>query len=186
MKILRTLLLIRRFEEALIQTRNPASRSATSTCTSGRSPPGSRRSRSSRRRRIVTTHRNHGHLIARGADPKRLYAEIFGKATGINRGKGGTLHATVAEHGFPTTSSLVGGPVPIAVGSAFTAKQLGPTGVSVALFGDGALEEGVFYESVNIAAMRKVPVIFLCENNSPRRSARRPTSTRRPRSPPRR
>jgi TPP-dependent pyruvate/acetoin dehydrogenase alpha subunit len=113
-----------------------------------------------------TTHRNHGHLIARGVDPARMLAEILGKATGINRGKGGTLHLASAEHGFPTTSSSVGGPLPIAVGSAFAFKELGRDRVSVAIFGDGALEEGAWHEAANIAAMRGVPVIFLCENNS--------------------
>ncbi len=113
-----------------------------------------------------TTHRNHGHLIARGVSPAGMAAEILGKATGINRGKGGTLHLASAAHGFPTTSSSVGGPLPIAVGSAFAFQELGLDRVSVALFGDGALEEGAWHESVNIAAMRRAPVIFLCENNS--------------------
>jgi len=113
-----------------------------------------------------TTHRNHGHLIARGVDPAAMLAEILGRATGTNRGKGGTLHLASAEHGFPTTSSSVGGPIPIAVGSAFAFRELGNRRVSVALFGDGALEEGAWHESVNIAALRQLPVIFLVENNS--------------------
>ena len=113
-----------------------------------------------------TTHRNHGHLIARGVSPAGMAAEILGKATGLNRGKGGTLHLASAAHGFPTTSSSVGGPLPIAVGSAFAFQELGLDRVSVALFGDGALEEGAWHESINIAAMRRAPVIFLCENNS--------------------
>jgi TPP-dependent pyruvate/acetoin dehydrogenase alpha subunit len=113
-----------------------------------------------------TTHRNHGHLIARGVSPAGMAAEILGKAAGINRGKGGTLHLASAAHGFPTTSSSVGGPLPIAVGSAFAFQELGLDRVSVALFGDGALEEGAWHESINIAAMRRAPVVFLCENNS--------------------
>lgn len=113
-----------------------------------------------------TTHRNHGHLISRGADPARLMAEILGKASGTNRGKGGTLHLASLEHGFPTTSASVGGPLPIAVGSAFAFKELGLDRVSVCLFGDGALEEGAWHEAINIAAYRRLPVIFLCENNS--------------------
>jgi pyruvate dehydrogenase E1 component alpha subunit len=113
-----------------------------------------------------TTHRNHGHLIARGVSPAGMLAEILGKATGTNRGKGGTLHLASVAHGFPMTSSSVGGPLPIAVGSAFAFKELGQGRVSVALFGDGALEEGAWHEAANIAAMRGVPVIFLCENNS--------------------
>jgi pyruvate dehydrogenase E1 component alpha subunit len=113
-----------------------------------------------------TTHRNHGHLIARGVDPAAMAAEILGKATGTNKGKGGTLHLASKEHGFPTTSSSVGGPLPISVGSAFAFKELGLDRVSFSIFGDGALEEGAWHESINIAAMRGVPVIFLCENNS--------------------
>lgn len=113
-----------------------------------------------------TTHRNHGHLIARGVDPARMLAEILGRATGTNRGKGGTLHLASAEHGFPTTSSSVGGPIPIAVGSAFAFRELANGRVSVAIFGDGALEEGAWHESANIAALRELPVIFLVENNS--------------------
>jgi pyruvate dehydrogenase E1 component alpha subunit len=113
-----------------------------------------------------TTHRNHGHLIAKGVSPNRLMAEILGRSTGTNRGKGGTLHLASAAHGFPSTSASVGGPLPIAVGSAFAFKELGTERVSVCLFGDGALEEGAWHEAVNIAAYRSLPVIFLCENNS--------------------
>ena len=113
-----------------------------------------------------STHRNHGHLLARGVDPGRMVAEILGKATGIDRGKGGTLHLASPAHGFPMTSSSVGGPLPIAVGSAFAFRELHQDRVSVALFGDGAMEEGAWHEAANIAAMRQVPVIFLCENNS--------------------
>ena len=113
-----------------------------------------------------TTHRNHGHLIARGVEPRRLLAEILGRATGTNSGKGGTLHLASAAHGFPSTSASVGGPLPIAVGSAFAFKELGQDRVSLCLFGDGALEEGAWHEAANIAAYRTLPVIFLCENNS--------------------
>lgn len=113
-----------------------------------------------------TTHRNHGHLIARGVDPARMLAEILGKATGTNRGKGGTLHLASTEHGFPTTSSSVGGPLPIAVGSGYAFKERGLDRVSVCLFGDGALEEGAWHEAINIAAVWNLPVVFLCENNS--------------------
>ncbi len=113
-----------------------------------------------------TTHRNHGHLLARGVDAGSMMAEILGRATGTNKGKGGTLHLASAAHGVPTTSASVGGPLPIAVGSAFAFQALGRDRVSVCLFGDGALEEGAWHESANIAALRQVPVIFLCENNS--------------------
>ncbi len=113
-----------------------------------------------------TTHRNHGHLLARGVPANEMYAEILGKATGMMGGRGGTLHLCSMEHGFPTTSSAVGGATPLATGAAFAFKRLGQDRVSVCLFGDGALEEGSWHESINIAAMEKLPVIFLCENNS--------------------
>jgi len=113
-----------------------------------------------------TNHRNHGHLIARGAEPGPMYAEILGRATGYCRGKGGTLHLASVEHGFPTTSSATGGCIPPAVGAALGFQRLGSDRVSVCLMGDGALEEGAWHESANIAAMEQLPVIFLCENNS--------------------
>ncbi len=113
-----------------------------------------------------TTHRNHGHLLARGTDPAAMFAEILGKETGTNRGKGGTLHIASAEHGFPTTSAATGGCTPLATGAAFAFSRLGKDRVSVCLFGDGALEEGTFHESINIAALERLPVIYLCENNS--------------------
>ena len=113
-----------------------------------------------------TTHRNHGHLLARGADPALMLAEILGKSTGYCGGRGGTLHLASAQLGFPTTSSAVGGCTPLATGAAFGMDRLGSDRVSVCLFGDGALEEGSYHESINIAALEKLPVIFLCENNS--------------------
>lgn len=113
-----------------------------------------------------TTHRNHGHLLARGVPAQQMYAEILGKETGMMGGRGGTLHLCSLQHGFPTTSSAVGGVTPLATGAAFGFQKLGQDRVSVCLFGDGALEEGSWHESINIAAMEKLPVIFLCENNS--------------------
>jgi acetoin:2,6-dichlorophenolindophenol oxidoreductase subunit alpha len=113
-----------------------------------------------------TTHRNHGHLLARGVPAREMYAEILGKVTGMMGGRGGTLHLCSMKHGFPTTSSAVGGATPLATGAAFGFKRLGKDRVSVCLFGDGALEEGSWHESINIAALEKLPVIFLCENNS--------------------
>ena len=114
----------------------------------------------------ATTHRNHGHLLARGADPGRLLAEILGKATGYCHGKGGTLHATARELGFLSTSAIVGGVLPVATGAAFAAKQRGTTQVSVCCFGDGAMEEGAYYEAINMASLWALPAIYLCENNS--------------------
>ena len=115
---------------------------------------------------IFPTHRNHGYLLARGADPGKLMAEILGKETGLNKGKAGTLHASAPELGIPHTSAIVGGIVPIAAGAALAAQVKGSDQVSVALFGDGATEEGATFEAFNIASLWKVPVIFLCENNT--------------------
>jgi pyruvate dehydrogenase E1 component alpha subunit len=115
---------------------------------------------------VATTFRNHGHLLARGADPGRLLAEIMGKATGYCRGKSGTLHVTARELGFLSTSAMVGGVIPIGTGAGFAGKQLGTRQVAVCCFGDGAMEEGAYFESVNLAALWALPVIYLCENNS--------------------
>ncbi|TAN25639.1 MAG: thiamine pyrophosphate-dependent dehydrogenase E1 component subunit alpha [Actinomycetota bacterium] len=115
---------------------------------------------------VFPTHRNHGYLLSRGADPGRLMAEILGKQTGLNGGKAGTLHASAPELGIPHTSAIVGGIVPIAAGAALAAQLKGSNQISVALFGDGATEEGATFEALNIASLWRVPVIFLCENNT--------------------
>jgi TPP-dependent pyruvate/acetoin dehydrogenase alpha subunit len=114
---------------------------------------------------LFTTHRNHGHLIARGADPKRLFAEILGRADGYNKGKGGSFHGVVPALGFLHTSAVVAGIIPLATGTAYAAKVLKNGRITVCLFGDGALEEGAAAESFNLASLWKLPVLFLCENN---------------------
>lgn len=113
-----------------------------------------------------TTWRNHGHLLARGADPGRMLAEILGRADGYCGGKSGTLHLSVAELGVPATSAMVGGSLPVATGAALGLKQQASSGIAVAFFGDAALDEGAFYEAINLAAVWKVPILFVCENNS--------------------
>jgi TPP-dependent pyruvate/acetoin dehydrogenase alpha subunit len=116
--------------------------------------------------RLATTHRCHGHVLARGADPKRAMAEILARADGYSGGRGGTLHLTVPELGFLATSSIVGGCIGLATGAAFAQKQTGGNAVTVAFFGDGSLEEGISFESMNFAALWSLPVVFVCENNS--------------------
>ena len=116
---------------------------------------------------VFSTHRNHGHLIARGTDPGRALAEIIGRAGGLNGGRGGTFHLADATRGMPHTSALVGGAVPLAAGAALAAKQAGRKSVGVAMFGDGALEEGVVFETLNLAKLWALPVVFVCENNTP-------------------
>ncbi len=115
---------------------------------------------------LFSTHRNHGHLLARGADPGKAMAEIMGKATGYAKGKAGTLHGTAPEIKIPTSSAIVGGNIPISVGAAFALQHRKQPNVSVMMFGDGSMEEGAFYEALNLASLWKLPVLFVCENNS--------------------
>lgn len=115
---------------------------------------------------LFSTHRNHGHILARGADPGRLLAEILCRDTGYNRGLAGQMHPSMPELGILQTSAIVANPVALATGAALAAKYRGGGEISVAFFGDGCLEEGVFYESLNLAAIWKLPVVYVCENNS--------------------
>lgn len=115
---------------------------------------------------ILSTHRNHGHVIGRGADVGRTYAELMGRKTGLQGGRGGTFHACDPSLGILQTSAIVGGCISLAVGAAYGIKQARAKKVSVGFFGDAALEEGVSYEALNLAALWKLPVVFVCENNS--------------------
>ena len=114
---------------------------------------------------IITNHRSHSHLLAKGADPKALMAEIFGKRTGCNKGKSGTLHLAVPEVNAPCTTTVVGGGPPIAVGHAFAQQYRQQKRVTVCFIGDGATNEGSFHEALNLASVWDLPVIFVCENN---------------------
>ncbi len=115
--------------------------------------------------RITSTHRGHGHLIAKGADINGMMAELFGKVGGLCRGKGGSMHTVDFSLGIIGTNGIVGGGIPIAVGAAWSAKQLGQDHVAVAFFGDGASNQGVLLESMNLAQIWRLPVIFVCEAN---------------------
>jgi len=114
---------------------------------------------------IFGTHRSHGHYLAKGGGMKQMMAELFGKKTGCSKGRGGSMHLVAPEVGLLGTAPLVSGIIPIAVGAALASKLRAEDRVSVAFFGDGATDEGIFYESVNFAALKKLPVIFVCENN---------------------
>jgi pyruvate dehydrogenase E1 component alpha subunit len=113
----------------------------------------------------VSTHRGHAHYLAKGGDLKAMIAEIYGKVTGCSRGKGGSMHLIDRQVGFMGTSAIVGNSIPIGVGLALSAQLKGTDQVSCIFVGDGAVEEGVFYEAVNFAVLRNLPVLFLCENN---------------------
>ena len=114
---------------------------------------------------ITSTHRGHGHCIAKGADPKFMFAEFFGKDNGYCRGRGGSMHIADVASGNLGANGIVGGGLPIAVGAALALKQEGKPNVAVCFFGDGANNEGAFHESLNMAAIWKLPVVFVCENN---------------------
>lgn len=115
--------------------------------------------------KITSTHRGHGHCIAKGADVGRMFAEFFGKETGYCHGRGGSMHIADVKTGNLGANGIVGGGLPIAVGAALTAKRLGKDDVTLCFFGDGANNEGAFHEALNMAAIWKLPVIFVCENN---------------------
>jgi TPP-dependent pyruvate/acetoin dehydrogenase alpha subunit len=115
--------------------------------------------------RITSTHRGHGHLLAKGARADRMMAELFGRVTGYCRGKGGSMHIADFGVGIIGANGIVGGGIPIATGAAWGDRQLGRDSVTVSFFGDGASNQGVFFESMNLAAIWRLPVVFVCENN---------------------
>ena len=114
---------------------------------------------------IGSTHRGHGHCIAKGVEPRGMMAELFGKVTGPNKGKGGSMHIADMSKGMLGTNGIVAGSVPLAVGAALTSKLRNLGRVAVAFFGDGGANQGVLHECMNLASVWKLPVIFCCENN---------------------
>ncbi len=114
---------------------------------------------------LASTHRGHGHCIAKGVDVKAMMAELFGRSSGSNRGKGGSMHIADMNKGMLGANGIVGASVPLAVGAGITAQQKGTDQVAVAFFGDGGANQGAVHESMNLAAVWKLPVLFVCENN---------------------
>jgi pyruvate dehydrogenase E1 component alpha subunit len=114
---------------------------------------------------ITSTHRGHGHLIAKGGEFDRMFAELYGKATGYCKGKGGSMHICNMEMGMLGANGIVGGGPPIAVGAAFSNRFRKTSNVACTFFGDGASNEGAFHEAANLAGLFKLPVVFVCENN---------------------
>ena len=114
---------------------------------------------------VYSTHRPHGHALAKGVPMDLLMAELWGKATGSNGGRGGSMHIFYKDAGFMGSSGMVGGGIGRAVGAGFAFKYQGKPNVGVTFFGDGASNMGIFYESLNLASIQKLPVIFVCENN---------------------
>jgi pyruvate dehydrogenase E1 component alpha subunit len=114
---------------------------------------------------ITSTHRGHGHCLAKGASPDRMFAELLGKEAGYCRGKGGSMHIADPTTGNLGANAIVGGSAGIATGAAFSSKHQGTNQVTVCFFGEGALGQGVLYEVMNLASLWKLPVIYACENN---------------------
>ena len=115
--------------------------------------------------RVTSTHRGHGHCIAKGADIRRMMAELFGRVDGYCKGKGGSMHIADFAVGMLGANGIVGGGLPIACGAALAAQLEGRGDVTVCFFGDGAAAEGEFHEALNIASVWKLPIVFVCENN---------------------
>jgi TPP-dependent pyruvate/acetoin dehydrogenase alpha subunit len=114
---------------------------------------------------VISTHRGHGHLLAKGGDPNRLMAELFGKATGYGGGKGGTQHMADFAVGHLGSNGITGGGIPIGTGAALSAQMRGSGQVVAVFFGDGAINQGTFHESLNLAGLWRLPVVYVCENN---------------------
>lgn len=114
---------------------------------------------------VISTYRDHGHFLARGGDPKQFMAELFGRSTGICKGKGGSMHLADAEHYFYGGTGIVGGSIPIASGLGLACKYREDDRVVMSFFGDGATNQGVWHEGLNFAKLWDLPVVFICENN---------------------
>jgi len=114
---------------------------------------------------VASTHRGHGHAIAKGVDLRAMMAELFGRRTGVCKGKGGSMHIADLERGMLGANGIVGAGIPLTVGAALTAQVKRTGGVAVAFFGDGAANQGQFHEALNLAAVWKLPAVFVCENN---------------------
>jgi len=127
---------------------------------------------------VMSNHRSHGHYLAKGGELKAMMAELYGKVTGCSQGKGGSMHLIDMSAGFLGATPIVGSTISIAVGVAMGSLMQGYKRVTVVFFGDAAVEEGVFHESLNFAVLKKLPVVFVCENNL--YSVNSPLSVRQP------
>jgi len=114
---------------------------------------------------ITSTHRGHGHVLAKGSDPARMLAELAGRESGLNHGRGGSMHAADVSVGILGANAIVGAAAPIAVGAAWAARRRGSGQVTATFFGDGGLNQGVLLEALNLAALWRLGVVFVCENN---------------------
>lgn len=165
-ELYRTLLRIRRVEEALAaRYREQQMRCPMHLCIGQEAIAAGVCQALRRTDRVYSNHRAHGHYLAKGGDLPRMIAELYGRETGCCAGRGGSMHLIDVDAGFMGATPIVGGTVPIAVGSAWSAKLQCDDSVTAVFFGDGCFEEGVLHESMNFAALQQLPIVFVCENN---------------------
>jgi pyruvate dehydrogenase E1 component alpha subunit len=162
----RTMRLIRRFEQRVVELVNRDEIPGTTHEYVGEEAVATGVCHALRRDDVITsTHRGHGHIVAKGGDPRRMMAELMGKATGYNRGRGGSMHIADVGLGIYGANGIVGAGAPIACGAAMAAKLRGRDSIAVSFFGDGATNQGTVHEAMNLAAIWRLPVVFVCENN---------------------
>jgi acetoin:2,6-dichlorophenolindophenol oxidoreductase subunit alpha len=162
----RTMRLIRRFEERIVELVNRNEIPGTTHEYVGEEAVATGVCAALRPDDVITsTHRGHGHILAKGGDPRRMVAELMARESGYNRGRGGSMHIADLSLGIYGANGLVGAGAPIACGAALAAKLGGTDRVAVAFFGDGAMNQGVVHEAMNLAAIWTLPVVFVCENN---------------------
>jgi TPP-dependent pyruvate/acetoin dehydrogenase alpha subunit len=162
----RTMRTIRRFEERVVELVNANEIAGVTHEYIGEEAVATGVCATLRRDDVITsTHRGHGHLVAKGADVRRMMAELLGRTTGLNRGRGGSMHIADLGLGIYGANGIVAAGAPIATGAAWAAVQEGADRVAVAFFGDGGVNQGVLHEAMNLAALWTLPVVFVCENN---------------------
>ena len=162
----RTMRLIRRFEERVVELVNRDEIPGVTHEYVGQEAVAAGVSGALRSDDVITsTHRGHGHILAKGGDPRRMMAELMGRRGGYNRGRGGSMHIADLGLGIYGANGIVGAGAPIACGAALAAKLQGSDRVAVAFFGDGGMNQGVVHEALNLAAIWRLPVVFICENN---------------------
>jgi pyruvate dehydrogenase E1 component alpha subunit len=165
-KMLNRLIRIRRFEEKAIQLYQEGKiRGYLHPCIGQEAVPVGACQALEAKDYIISTHRGHGHCIARGADFKKMMAELFGRSTGYCGGRGGSMHIIDMELRILGENGIVGGGIPISVGAGFGCKMEGKGNIVVCFFGDGAANSGVFHEALNMSAVFDLPVVYICENN---------------------
>ncbi len=166
LSLYRTMLRIRRFEERIVDLYpRQGIRTPVHLCIGQEGIPAGLCDFLRREDYIFSTHRSHGHCIAKGMSMRVIAAELHGQEEGCSRGRGGSMHLCDPEWGIPGSTAIVGGSIPLAVGAALSARMQNNGRIAVAFFGDGASEEGSFHESLNFAALHSLPVVFACENN---------------------